>query len=133
MVVPSNWPIRARRVRNCLAELALIGAANEGNIKAVKQHIAAGTDVNAKKRDGYTALQSAARNGHTEVAEFLIEKGADVNAKGLSVGTTGTQVMTALDWAIRRKMTDSADRLRKHGGKTGEELKAEGKWNTSSS
>ena len=108
-------------------DISIQAAAGTGNIKAVKQHIASGTDVNAKKRDGYTALQSAARNGHTEVAEFLIEKGADVNAKGLSVGTTGTQVMTALDWAIRRKMTETADLLRKHGAKTGEELKAEGK------
>ena len=32
---------------------------------------------------------------------------------------------TPLDWAIEFKET--ADLLRKHGGKTGEELKAEGK------
>jgi len=33
---------------------------------------------------------------------------------------------TPLDWAISRKHPEIADLLRKHGGKTGEELKAEG-------
>ena len=34
---------------------------------------------------------------------------------------------TPLDWAIQRDQTETVDLLRKHGGKTGEELKAEGK------
>ena len=34
---------------------------------------------------------------------------------------------TPLDNAIKYKRTETADLLRKHGGKTGEELKAEGK------
>jgi len=34
---------------------------------------------------------------------------------------------TPLDWAIKRANSEIADLLRKHGGKTGEELKAEGK------
>jgi ankyrin repeat protein len=34
---------------------------------------------------------------------------------------------TALDWAVDQDHTEIADLLRKHGGKTGEELKAEGK------
>jgi len=34
---------------------------------------------------------------------------------------------TILDEAVKRKRTETADLLRKHGGKTGEELKAEGK------
>jgi len=34
---------------------------------------------------------------------------------------------TPLDWAIRGEETETADLLRKHGGKTGEELKTEGK------
>jgi ankyrin repeat protein len=52
--------------------------------------------------------------------ELLIGKGAGLNA----IGSLGT---TPLDWAIRVKQTEIADLLRKHGGKTGEELKAEGK------
>ena len=55
----------------------------KGNIEAVRQHLATGTDVNALNEYGNTALDVA----HSHVAALL----------------------------------------RKHGGKTGEELKAEGK------
>ncbi|MAH75337.1 MAG: hypothetical protein CBC62_03555 [Opitutia bacterium TMED102] len=51
------------------------------------------------------------------MAEILIAKGADLNAKE-------DDGLTPLDWAIREKNTETADLLRKHGGKTGEELKA---------
>jgi ankyrin repeat protein len=53
--------------------------------------------------------------GHKEIAELLISKGADVNAIDLNG-------MTPIDLADG----EIADLLRKHGGKTGEELKAEG-------
>ena len=68
-------------------DISIHDAASKGNIEAVKQHIAAGADVNAKNQ-------------------------ADA---------------TPLDWAIQFKQTKTADLLRKHGGKTAEELKAEGK------
>ena len=95
-------------------------AAETGNIEAVKQHLAAGTDVNAKDGDGYTPLHFAAINGHKELAELLIDSGADVNAKD-DFGET------PLDWAVDEGQIEIADLLRKHGGKTGRELKAEGK------
>ena len=63
------------------ADRALIKAAKEGNIEAVKQHLAAGTDVNAKNKYGSTPLHYAAREGYKEIAELLIANGADVNAK----------------------------------------------------
>ena len=100
----------------------IIGIA-EGNIKAVKQHLAAGTDVNAKDKDdkyGTTLLHRAAGGGQTEIVELLIAKGADVNAK--------SGFGTPLDMAERiETKPELADLLRKHGGKTGAELKAEGK------
>ena len=34
---------------------------------------------------------------------------------------------TPLDWAIKRKHTETAELLRKHGGKTRDELKTEAK------
>ena len=76
--------------------------------------------MNAKDTRGRTPLYHAAIYGHTEVAEFLIAKSADVNAKNKGG-------RTPLDSAIAFKHTETADLLRKHGGKTGEELKAEGK------
>ncbi|SVC81135.1 uncharacterized protein METZ01_LOCUS333989, partial [marine metagenome] len=53
--------------------------------------------------------------GHKEIVELLIFNGVDANAS---------------DPQVREKsieMYEVADLLRKHGAKTGEELKAEGK------
>ena len=123
-------------------------AAFDGNIEAVKQHIAAGTDVNAKD-DGVTPLHSAATYGRKEIAELLIANGADVNAKrddgwtplhyaalfgekeiaelliakGAKVNAKNKNDNTPLDKAIKENHTEIANLLRKHGGKTGEELK----------
>ena len=56
-----------------------------------------------------------------EVAELLLAKGADVNARD-AFGRT------PLDYYIYRwSRNELNDLLRKHGGKRGEELKAEGK------
>ena len=52
-------------------------AAIDGDIEAVKQHLAAGTDVNAKSEIGTTPLHFSASGGHKEVAELLIAKGAN--------------------------------------------------------
>ncbi len=103
------------------ADRALLYAAREGNIEAVKQHLAAGTDVNAKDDDGWTPLHGAAQGGHKEIAEILIANGADVNAKNEDGDTP-------LDWANQSGRTHAAALLRKHGGKTGEELKAADKY-----
>ena len=61
--------------------ISIQDAAEDGNIEVVKQHIAAGTDVNAKDEIGWSPLHGAAVKGHKEVAELLIANGADVNAK----------------------------------------------------
>jgi hypothetical protein len=63
-------------------------AAGQGNIKAIKQHVAAGTDLNAKEPSGgSTPLMIAALLGQTEAAKLLIEKGANINA-GNNEGST---------------------------------------------
>jgi len=129
---------------------ALIDAAEEGNIEAVKQHLAAGMDVNAKDDFfGRTPLQEATWRGHKEIVELLIAKGADVNAKKKN-GATPLHEAAAFDhkeivelliangadvnakddegrMPLDEAAGEIADLLRKHGGKTGDELKAEGK------
>ena len=92
------------------------GAALDGDIEAVKEFLAAATNVNVKGVFGQTPLHFAADK---EIAELLIAKGADVNAKD-------QDDETPLDWAIHSKLTEIADLLRKHGAKKGEELKAAG-------
>ena len=89
------------------------GAAEGGDIDSVKDFLARGVDVDAVGQYKQTALHLAKT---LEIAELLISKGADVNAE-TDIG------ITPLDLAHG----EIADLLRKHGGKTGEELKAAGK------
>ena len=134
-------------------DTSIYEAARTGNIEAVKKHLAAGADVNAKDNvvgwtplhlaawfgrkeivelliaggayvnakdvDGSTPLHNAADGGQKETAELLIAKGADVNGKD-------EDGETPLDHSAKRH-PEITDLLRKHGGKTGAELKAEGK------
>jgi hypothetical protein len=125
-------------------------AAMNGNIKAVKQQLAAGADVNAKDGIGWTPLHSAAGRGRKEVNELLIANGADVNAKdnwgmtplhraaemgrkeiaelliaaGTYVNAKDKRGRTPLD--LNFLSSETADLLRKHGGKTKKELEAAG-------
>ena len=55
-----------------------------------------------------------------EILQFLISEKANVNA----MDKDGE---TALDFAVMQSHNEIADLLRKHGAKTAEELKAEGK------
>ncbi len=70
----------------------LIAAAKNGDIKNVRELLANGADVDAKDKDGETALHWAACSGKVDIATFLIEKGADVDAKS-------NYGKTALHWA----------------------------------
>jgi len=112
----------------------LYEAALYGEKEIAELLIANGADVNAKDHREQTPLHLAASLGYKGIVELLITKGADVNAKivedakdplrGVTEDKDGN---TPLDEAISNDETETADLLRKHGGKTGEELKAEGK------
>jgi ankyrin repeat protein len=81
--------VAAVLVVGCGPSVDIYDAAVEGNIEAVKQHLAAGADVNAM--GGYpewTPLHGAAIRAHKEIAELLITNGGDVNAKHDPFGTT---------------------------------------------
>ena len=126
----------------------MYGAAGGGHKDTVEFLASNGADINA--RDGvietqstgvvplantrWTPLHIASSQGRIEVVEFLISQGAEVNTKD-------NDGETPLDWTRIINENDTledkerrarncpkiADLLRKNGGKTGEELKAEGK------
>ena len=96
-------------------------AADNGDIEGVKRHLSAGVDVNTKTKDRYTPLHFASMGGFKEIVELLIAEGAAVNSKEGYFGRT------PMELAIEVGKRDTANLLRKHGGKTAEELKAEGK------
>jgi ankyrin repeat protein len=106
----------------------LHGAALKSRKEIAELLIAEGADLNATNKVGGTPLHYAALNGFKEIAELLINKGADLNAKIVSgpiQGSTPLDIATLPD--NPNKNPESATLLRKHGGKTAEELKAEGK------
>jgi len=70
--------------------------------------------------NAYNSIHAAARAGHIKAVKQHLASGADVNAKTMSG-------FTPLDATSVFNKTETADLLRKHGGKTKMELKAEGK------
>ena len=95
-------------------------AAIMGHVGVAELLIASGADLEGTDKYGNTPLHYAAHHGRKETTKLLITKGADVNVKR-------DDGNTPLDNATKYKHTEIIDLLRKHGGKTSEELKAEGK------
>ena len=105
------------------------GAAYGGDIEAVKDFLANGVDVNVKGGSIMgTPLHFAAQGGHKDIVKLLLAKGADVNVR-IQVEGGNFNGKTPIDRASVFSHTEIADLLRKHGGKTDEELKAEEKLN----
>ena len=83
-----------------IAAVVLVGCGKPNisiNIKAVKQHLDAGTDVNAMAKNG-APLHEAVVNGHTEIAE-----GAEVdpNIQTGSKGVLRSGINTRTDKEIK--------------------------------
>ena len=116
-------------------------AVARGNEEIVEYLINKGASLNIKDNWERTPLHWVTLGGRKKVAELLITKGADVNAKD-------ENDRTPLDFTPAPKKTEESESgdlnlgvpaismggeskirtyLRKHGGKTSEELKAEGK------
>ncbi len=129
---------------------ALRDAISKGDIDSLKQQMAAGANVNLKAARGWTPLHNSVDSDNKEIVELLIKNGADVNAAHNGGGTP-------LHWAARKghqeivellianganvnaqdedggtplfytSAPEIVDIIRKHGGKTNAELKADGK------
>jgi ankyrin repeat protein len=55
----------------------LLEAAKAGDTAKVEKLLGKGADVNAKAKDGKTALMFAAKEGHAEIVEILKQAGAE--------------------------------------------------------
>ncbi len=109
---------KGAKVNHESGDSALLRACYYGHVDIVKLLIENGADVNAKRSiDDSTPLSFAVHRNHKEIVELLLEKGADANV-------ANQHGETALD----RSKPETVAILRKHGGKTGEDLGAK-PWN----
>ena len=90
-----------------LTENTLVGAARTGDIKAIKQHIAEGADVNDMLFE-MPPLTWAVMMRQTEAAELLLQHGADINGRNRDGNT-------ALHLAIFLGYAEIAELLIKNG------------------
>ena len=104
---------------------ALHIATSTGNEEMAKLLIKSGSNINESNNGDQTPLHKSAFEGREIIVNLLIQNGANVNPVIQSTGSFNG--MTPLDFALQKNKTKTADLLRKHGGKTGKELKAEGK------
>ena len=102
-------------------DVSLTDAAVSGNVEAVRQHIAAGTDLNIRNPDGgATALIAAASFGQNETASLLIEAGADLEVKN-NEGSTAlhTAAFLCREKIVKALLAKGADRnARNNAGST---------------
>ena len=118
------------------AEESIHNAAAYGIIKQIKEHLISGINVNAKDEKGWTPFHHSAHNGYNKEATaiFLINEGANINAINNSGETPLDLAMVYTDFYFvheetkYEKLKDKLINLyRKHGAKTGDELKAAAK------
>ena len=125
-------------------DISIHQAAEDGNIEAVKQHLASGTLVNAVNKYDETPLMISVIFDQMETLEILIANNADVNLKnkdgesplhvaggakkelieflianGADLNTKDKYDRTPLDLMEKRNQFESATILRKHGCKNG--------------
>jgi excisionase family DNA binding protein len=70
-----------KKVTSRANDSALLSAARQGDLDAVKGLLAAGADANAQDGEGWTALMMATVQGHLEVGGALLDAGADLHLK----------------------------------------------------
>jgi uncharacterized protein len=103
--------------RNAFANQPLHAAAAGRHVEVCRLLLAAGADVNATQRGGYTPLHEAAQHGDDEMVELFLSAGADPT---IAVEGGGT----AADLAEAAGHADVARRLREVAASRGPGLSA---------
>ena len=68
-------PVQDAEAAKKEANRALMAAARDGNIEAIKQQLAAGADVNAGEEEAFTPLDHATLWGHKEISDLIRKHG----------------------------------------------------------
>ena len=140
----ANVNAKTKRTGETLLFSAAHGAAQGASksyrtyLDLTKMLIAKGADVNVKLKSGsmiddnepyrdklgdtvlHQVVRSYSEKHASEVSELLITNGAQINERNI-------RGQTPLDEALSNQRSKTVTLLRKHGAKTGAELKAEGK------
>ena len=101
--------------KNTIGDTAMTIAAYQGHIKIIELLIANGADIDLKNNNGDNPLILAAYQGHTVIVKELIANGANVNTKNNN-GDTPFVI------SAHQGHEETAEFIRKNGGKTGDEL-----------
>jgi hypothetical protein len=89
----------------------IVKAAKNGDFQSVRDILENDPPkIDAKDKEGYTALHWACMRAHWNIAKYLIEKGADLNVVG---GDGGTQI----NWAVHHDNVDIIKTLIDKGAK----------------
>ncbi|XP_030372714.1 protein TANC2 isoform X2 [Scaptodrosophila lebanonensis] len=134
--------VNVNRLEHSSGELALTAAARHGCVDAVIILLARGAKIDARNRQGYTALWLAVKEGHWSVVEQLLQHGAHVDehvtqarktplmiaaeeghiellelllARGAALEAQDHEGFTALSWACLRGHLQAAKCLIEHG------------------
>jgi len=122
--INSGADLDARDARDGLGRTPLYYVVYNEHLKILELLVSNGVNVNAKPKANKIVLHLAAELRNLGMVRLLMKAGAKVNA-------LDSDQDTPLDWAIGTLHNDTADLIRKNGGKRGAELEAEGKSNTS--
>jgi ankyrin repeat protein len=92
--------------RNELQVMPLHSASAGSHVGVARLLVAAGADVNATQRHGYTPLHAAAQNGHAELTDLLLDAGADPSARTDGGQSPADLATTAGHQAIATRLAD---------------------------
>ncbi|MDA7527781.1 ankyrin repeat domain-containing protein [bacterium] len=101
-------------------DTSVMDAAVKGNVDVIRQHVAAGTDLNQRNSNGATALIAAASLGQKKTAIMLIEGGADLEVKGNNGSTAlHTAAFLCREEIVKALLAKGADKeARNNAGST---------------
>jgi uncharacterized protein len=105
-------PLFSDEMQDCESEFppcAIINAAYRGDIKTMREILAAGVDKDVRDALGATALHEAMLQPNVSVVKLLLDNGFDPNARATRNG------YTPLHFAVAANNVDAAKLLLKYG------------------